>query len=86
MGNDNHVVVSHKLCGFQGSVGGRVVVMKEPVVVAPMFRSFSSHIFFQASQNVTVRVRDDRSVRRNKFSVKNPLQVEKVNDHALCRT
>jgi hypothetical protein len=40
IGNDNHVV-GHKLCGFQWSVGGRVV-MKEPVVVAPKFRSFSS--------------------------------------------
>jgi hypothetical protein len=40
MGNDNHAVVSHKLCGFQGRVGGRVVVMKEPVVVAPKFRGF----------------------------------------------
>jgi hypothetical protein len=39
MGNDNHVVVSHKLCGFQGSVGGRGVLMKEPVVIAPEFRS-----------------------------------------------
>jgi hypothetical protein len=28
MGNDNHVV-SHKLCGFQGHVGGRIVVIKE---------------------------------------------------------
>jgi hypothetical protein len=37
MGNDNHVVVSHKLCDFQGSVGGRVVVMNVPVVVAPKF-------------------------------------------------
>jgi hypothetical protein len=29
MGNDNHVVVGHKLCGFQGRVGGRVVMMQE---------------------------------------------------------
>jgi hypothetical protein len=29
MGNDNHVVVSHKLCGIQGRVGGRVVVMEQ---------------------------------------------------------
>jgi hypothetical protein len=34
MGNDNRVVVSHKLCGFQKHVGGRFVVMKEPAVVA----------------------------------------------------
>jgi hypothetical protein len=55
------------------SAGGRAVVMKEPVVVAPKFWSFSSHIFSQASQNVTV----DCSVRRNKFTVKNPLHVKK---------
>jgi hypothetical protein len=29
MGNDNQVVASHKLCGFQGRVGGRVVVMEQ---------------------------------------------------------
>jgi hypothetical protein len=29
MENDNHVVVSHKLCGFQGRVGRRVVMMKK---------------------------------------------------------
>jgi hypothetical protein len=26
MGNDNNVAVSHKLCGFQGCVGGHVVM------------------------------------------------------------
>jgi hypothetical protein len=86
MGNDNHVVVSYKLCGFQGRVGGRVVVMKEPVVVAPKFRSLSSHIFSQASQNVTAEVRVDRSVGRNKFTVNNPLHIEKNNVYALCWT
>jgi hypothetical protein len=55
MGNDNHVVVSHKPCGFQGRVGGRIV-MKKPVVVAPKFRSFLLHIFSQASQNITIKV------------------------------
>jgi hypothetical protein len=79
MGNDNHVVVGRKLCGFQGRVDGRVVMMKEPVVVAPMFRSFSSHIFPQVSQNVTVKVRVDCSVRRDQFTVNNPLRVEKNN-------
>jgi hypothetical protein len=53
MGNDNYVVVSHKLCGFQRHVDRRTVVM-EPVVVAPKFLSFSSHIFSQVSQNVTL--------------------------------
>jgi hypothetical protein len=50
MGNNNLVVVIHKLCGFQGRVGGRIVMM-EPVVVAPKFRSFPSHISSQAFQN-----------------------------------
>jgi hypothetical protein len=85
MWNDNHVV-SHKLCGFQGRVGRRVVTMKEPVMAAPKFQSFSSHIFSHASQNVTVKVRVDRSVRRNKFMVNSPLHAEKDNEHALCWT
>jgi hypothetical protein len=84
-GNDNRVAVSHKPCGFQGRMGGRVVMMKEPVMVAPKFRSFSSHIFSQASQKVTVKVRVDHSVRKNKFTVKNAHHVEKENnEHALC--
>jgi hypothetical protein len=29
MGNDNHVVVGHTLCGFQERVGGQVVVMEQ---------------------------------------------------------
>jgi hypothetical protein len=77
MGNDNHVVVSHELCGFQELVGRCVVVMMEPVVVAPKFQFFSLHIFSQASQNVTVRVRVDRRIKRNKFTVNNPLQMDK---------
>jgi hypothetical protein len=77
MGNDNHVAVSHKLYGFQGCVGGCVVAM-ESVMVSPKFLSFSSHIFSQGSQNVTVKDRFDRSVRRNKFTVNNPLHVKKT--------
>jgi hypothetical protein len=64
--------------GFQERVGGRVFVLKERVVVAPKFRSFSSHIFLQASQNVTVKVRVHRTVRGEKFTVNNPLHVEKI--------
>jgi hypothetical protein len=77
MGNDNHATVSHKLCGFQRCVGRRIVVMKEPVMVAPKFWSFLWHIFSQASQNVTVKVRVDHSVRRNKLMVNSHFQVEK---------
>jgi hypothetical protein len=76
MESENHVVVSHKFCSFQGRVGERFVV-KEPVVVALKFPPFSSHIFSQTSQNVTVKVRVDRSARRNKFTVNNSLHVEK---------
>jgi hypothetical protein len=75
MGNDNHVV-SHKLCGFQGRVGGFIVMMKEPVLVAPEFWSFSLHIFSEVSQNITVKAIVGHSVRRNKFTVKNPLHVK----------
>jgi hypothetical protein len=78
------LMLHHKLCGFQGHVGGRVVMMKEPVVVVPKFQSFSLHIFSQESQNITVNVRVDHSVRRNKFMVNNPLHVKKNNAHVLC--
>jgi hypothetical protein len=81
----NHVVVSHKLCGFQGCVGRHFILMKESVVVAPKFWSFSLHIFSQSSQNVTVKVRVDRIVRWNKFTVNNPLYVENKNsEYAVC--
>jgi hypothetical protein len=76
MGNDNHIVVRHKLCGFHGHVDGHVDMM-EPAVVAPKFRSFMSHIFSQASQNATVKSTVGRSVRRNIFMVNNPLHVKK---------
>jgi hypothetical protein len=57
--------------------------MKKPVVVAPKFWSLSSHISSQATQNITVKVRVDRSVRRNKFTMNNPLHIEKNNELAL---
>jgi hypothetical protein len=75
MGKDNHLVVSHKSVVFR-NVGGHVLV-KKLAVVAPQSWSFLLHILSQASQNVTVMVRVDRSVKRNKFSVNNPLHVEK---------
>jgi hypothetical protein len=79
MGNKNHVVVvvvGHKVCCFQGCLGRHIVMMKEPVVVAPKFQSFSSHTFSQVSQNIRVFVkfRVDHCVRRNKFSVKKTIK------------
>jgi hypothetical protein len=73
------LLLSHKICGFQGHVGRCVVLRKKPVVVAPQFPSLSSHIFSQGSQNamVQVNVRVDHSVRRNKFTANNRLHVEK---------
>jgi hypothetical protein len=82
MGNDNQVVVSHKVFGFQGRVVGHIVVM-EPVVVVPKFQFFSAHFLSSISKH-TVKVRVDRSVRRNKFMVNNPFNVEENNQHALC--
>jgi hypothetical protein len=65
-------------------MGGRIVVMKEPVVVVPKCQSFSSHIYSRASLDVTVKVRVDRSVGRNTFTLNNPLCVERNDEHALC--
>jgi hypothetical protein len=47
----NHVVVSHKLCGFQGCVGVCVIVMKEPVVVMPKFGLFVAHFLASLSRH-----------------------------------
>jgi hypothetical protein len=52
---------------------------------------FLSHIFSQASQNITVKVRVDCSVRRNKFMVDNPLHTKKTTsmlfvELRICRT
>jgi hypothetical protein len=66
MGNDNHAV-SHKVCGVQERVGGRVVLMKVSVTVVSKFRSFSSHIYSPAHENFAVKFSVDGSVGRNKF-------------------
>jgi hypothetical protein len=52
MGNNNHVV-SHNFSGFQGHVGRHVVMMKEPVVVAPKFWSLLLS-FTEAVTTITV--------------------------------
>jgi hypothetical protein len=60
-------------------------MIKEPVVVAAKVRSFSCTFFSQVSQNVTVKARVGPSVKRNKFTVNNPLHAEKKpNELALC--
>jgi hypothetical protein len=68
-------------------MGGCQVVMKEPVVVAPKFRCFSSHMFSQASQNVReVRVEEqihERSLVTPKKSV-SMLFVELLDMHLDC--
>jgi hypothetical protein len=76
MGNDNHV--SHKLFGFQGHVGSHIIVAKEPFVVSLKFQPFSLHIFSQASQNITVKVRVVHSVRKNKFMVNYSIHIKKT--------
>jgi hypothetical protein len=60
-----------------------IVMLMEPVVVAQKFRSFSSHIFSQVSQNIAVKVRVDHSVRKNKFTANNPLHFVELQ---TCRT
>jgi hypothetical protein len=81
METDNHVVVSQKLCGFQGRVGGRV--MMEPVVVAPKFRSFRHKFLkrFKTSQpkSELALVLGGTNSRRTI-----PFMSKRNNEHALC--
>jgi hypothetical protein len=53
-------------------------MMKEPVVVVSKFWPFLAHIFSQASQDITVKVRFECRARRNKFTVNNSFHVEKT--------
>jgi hypothetical protein len=83
MGTNSHIVVSHKLCGFQGFVGGRVVMM-EPVVVAPKFRAFSSHILSPASQNITIKSELTTVLEGTNSREQSSSRPKKTNEHALC--
>jgi hypothetical protein len=43
--------------------------MEERVAIMPIFLHFSSHIFSQTVQKVSVKVNVDRTVKRNKFAM-----------------
>lgn len=44
-----------KMCRIEENVGLRTVVTQQSVIFAPHLRSFSSHIFSQAAQNIAVK-------------------------------
>jgi hypothetical protein len=77
MENDSHVVVKSQTLWFSELCEWARCRDEEAGCGCAKVPVFSSHIFSQASQNVTVKVRVDRSVRRNKFMVNNPLHVKK---------
>lgn len=56
MGNNNHILVNYKLCGFQGWVSGHTVMM-EPVMVAP-----KAPIFFDEHSLAGPRIVKRRSL------------------------
>jgi hypothetical protein len=58
-------------------VGGCVVVVKEPVVIVPKFGLFCHTFSLKHLKTSESKSRVDHSVRRNKFTVNNPLHVKK---------
>jgi hypothetical protein len=76
MGNDNHVVASHRLYDIQGMSAGALSWWRSQLWLCQIPVFFVSH-FLSTSQNFTVKVRVDRNVRRHKFTVNNPLHAKK---------
>jgi hypothetical protein len=85
-GNNNNVVVSHKLCCVKGLWRERCHDEEDSCGCSKLSVFFVATFSFRRLKNDAVKVRFDRCVRRNNFTMNTPLHVEKNNYHALCWT
>jgi hypothetical protein len=46
--------VGGKLTGYESCVRGCIVIMEQPIALAPQFRSFSPNVLPQTAKNVAV--------------------------------
>lgn len=58
--------------------------MKKPVSIMPKFRLFSSHIFSQTPQNITVKLRINCNISSDEFMTNNLFDIEKHNELDFC--
>ena len=70
---------------YESSVGGGTVIMEQPIVRAPQFRSFSPNVLPQTAKNIAVELGVHGLAFGDKFMVHNPSNVEKHDEHALGR-
>jgi hypothetical protein len=64
-------------------VGGRVVMVKKPIVVLPIVWMFELNDLTQPLQNLTVKLATDGLVRGYEILVDNSSDVEKNDQHGL---
>jgi hypothetical protein len=83
VGDNSHVVCSQKFPGWKGSVRWCIVVMQQPVVLSPKFRSKSSHIFMHSPWNVTVVFGIDSLACQDELFTINPLDVKENDGHTI---
>jgi hypothetical protein len=81
----DNAVVGEKLMRYESSVRGCVVIMEQPIVRAPQFRSFSLNVLPQTAKNTAIELGDHGLAFGGKFKVHNPSHVEKHDKHALGR-
>jgi len=81
----DNAFVGKKLTCYESSVRGCIVIMEQPIVHAPQFRSFSPNVLPQTVKNIAVELGVHGLAFGDKFTVHNPLKVKKHNEHALGR-
>jgi len=81
----DNAVVGEKLMRYERSVGGCIVIMEQPITHATQFRLFSPNVLPQTAKNSAVVLGIHGLAFGGKFTVHNPLNVEKHDEHALDR-
>ena len=79
----DNAVVGEKLTRYESSVRGCIVVMEQPIVCAPQFRSFLPNVHPQTVKNTAVELGVHGLAFGGKFKVHIPSNVETHDEHAL---
>jgi len=70
---------------YDSSVRGCIVIMQQPIALAPQFRSFSPNVLPRTVKNIAVELGAHGLAFGDKFMVHNPSSVEKHDEHAFGR-
>ena len=81
----DNAVVGEKLTHYENFVRGCIVIMEQPIARAPQFRSFSPNVLPHTAKNTAVEPGVHGLAFRGKFTMHNPSNVEKHDEHTLGR-